>query len=70
MGAPTTAVTALTGSSTGEKSMRAARSQPQQNTDPVNRHVGITRRGREEAIMRRARCGAAMPTNDIGPQTQ
>lgn len=66
-GAPTTAVTALTGSSTGEKSVRATRSHPQQNTAPESRHAGVTASGRDEPTASRARCGAAMPTNETGP---
>ena len=42
IGAPKTAVTALTESSTGEKSVRATRSHPQQKVAPVSRHAGVT----------------------------
>ena len=42
IGAPKTAVTALTESSTGEKSVRATRSHPQQKAAPVSRHAGVT----------------------------
>lgn len=39
---PKAAVTALTESSTGEKSVRATRSQPQQKAAPTRRHAGVT----------------------------
>ena len=67
MGAPKTAVTALTESSTGEKSVRAMRSHPQQKAAPVRKHAGVTKSGRDEPTPRLARCGAAMPTKDTGP---
>ena len=60
IGAPKTAVTALTESSTGEKSVRAMRSHPQQKTAPVSRHAHLddsiaASKGRQQAAFTKER---------------
>ena len=67
MGAPNTDVTVLIASSTGEKSVRAKRSQNIQNTAPHRNVVGITTIGLAVFKSILVICGTAMPTNDIGP---
>ena len=66
-GAPKTAVTALTESSMGAKSVRAMRSHLQQKTAPARKHAGVTTSGRDVPRPSLARCGAARPTNEAGP---
>ena len=62
------AVTTPTGSSIGERTVRAATSQATRNAAPTNAEAGITSRW-SAPTSNLIRCGTMMPTKPIGPPT-
>ena len=54
-------------SSVGANTVRAMRSHSRQNPAPPRKHAGIIRIGFAVPNRLFARCGTAMPTNEIGP---
>ena len=66
-GAPNIAVTVLMLSSVGANKFRAKRSQKRQKRLPPKKLAGIKRIGLLDLKSFLIKCGAAIPTNEIGP---
>ena len=67
-GAPTKAVTELTGSAPSKPGMRAMKLHSRAKTAPQRAVVGIKMRWSLVRKMARVRWGTARPTNMMGPQ--
>lgn len=68
IGAPTKAVTLLTGKAPSKPGRRERMQQRRVREMPETRVAGISQRWSEVRKTARARCGTASPTNIIGPQ--
>ena len=68
IGAPTNAVTLLTGKAPSKPGRRDKMQQRRVSDIPLINVAGISQRWSEVRKTARARCGTASPTNIIGPQ--